>query len=119
MMRTISAFVFCLVASVASAESLTLSPHYKATGTNPDGSSYSGDVAVNIISTTTFSIVWKIGSSTYTGFGMRMNDSLAATYTIEGEPGLVIYKVDGDGLNGLWAVKGQNGNGTEKLTPVN
>jgi hypothetical protein len=50
---------------------------------------------------------------------MRMNDALAATYAINGEPGLVIYKVEGDGLDGLWAIRGHNGNGTEHLTPRN
>jgi hypothetical protein len=49
---------------------------------------------------------------------MRMNDALAATYTINGKPGLVIYKVDDSGvLDGLWAIRGDNGDGTERLTP--
>ena len=47
-----------------------------------------------------------------------MNDVLAATYTIKDQPGLVIYQVDDKGvLDGLWAIRGQNGNGTERLTP--
>jgi hypothetical protein len=46
---------------------------------------------------------------------MRLNDTLSATYTIDGEPGLVTYKVDG--INGLWAIRGHNGSGTEHLTP--
>jgi hypothetical protein len=119
MVRTIASFAFCFLAWAANAESLTLAPHYKVTGTNPDGSSYTGDADVGIISDTTFSIVWKISGATYKGFGMRRNNELAATYMIDGEPGLVIYHVDGDGLNGLWAIKGQNGNGTESLTPGN
>jgi hypothetical protein len=37
---------------------------------------------------------------------------------IDGEPGLVIYKVDGNGkLDGLWAIRAHDGNGTEVLTP--
>jgi len=49
---------------------------------------------------------------------MRMNDSLAATYVISGDPGLIIYKVeDGGVLSGLWSVRGHNGSGTERLTP--
>jgi hypothetical protein len=48
---------------------------------------------------------------------MRMNDSLAATYMIDGDPGLVIYRVDGDGLSGVWAIRGHDGAGTEHLTP--
>ena len=90
------------------------------TGTNPNGSKYTGTATVEIISDTTFKIRWKIGSTTYSGFGMRMNDTLAATYMVDGEPGLIVYKVGDDGtLNGLWAIRGQNGNGTDRLTPRN
>lgn len=42
----------------------------------------------------------------------------AAVPVIDGEPGLVIYKVDGNGkLDGLWAIRAHDGNGTEVLTP--
>jgi hypothetical protein len=71
-------------------------------------SAKSKSASVKVISDATYTIVWKIGGSTYEGFGMRLNDSLAATYTINGEPGLVIYKVDGDGLTGAWAVRGHD-----------
>jgi hypothetical protein len=118
MVRTIAAFVFCLLAVPAFADNLTLAKHYKATGTNPDGSTYTGDVQVEIISDTTFSIVWTISGTKYKGFGMHRNNAIAATYEIDGQPGLVVYKVDGNGWDGAWAVRGQNGNGTEHLTPA-
>jgi hypothetical protein len=117
MIRTLATFVFLAVAMAANAETLTLSNNYTATGTNPDGSAYTGTVSVEILSDTTFAIKWNIGGTIYRGFGMRRNDALAATYTIDGEPGLVVYKVDGNGLDGLWAIKGRSGNGTEHLTP--
>ncbi len=102
----------------ASAETLTLASRYDVSGTNADGSKYSGTASVDVISNATFTIHWDIAGSTYTGFGMRMNDALAATYTINGKPGLVIYKVDDNGvLDGLWAIRGQSGDGTERLTP--
>lgn len=100
------------------AETLTLSSTYKVNGTNPDGSAYSGTVKIKILSDTTFAITWDIGGTEYKGFGMRLNDNLSATYTMDGEPGLVMYKVEGNGLNGLWAIRGRNGNGTEKLIPA-
>jgi hypothetical protein len=118
MRRYILLLAFLFVSLSAHAESLTLSNSYKATGTNPDGSAYEGKVTVKLLSDTTFEIKWTIGSSTYDGFGMRRNDALAATYMIDGEPGLVVYRVDGNGLDGLWAVKGRDGNGTEHLTPA-
>jgi hypothetical protein len=101
------------------AEPMNLASHYEANGTNPDGSKYSGTADVTVISDTTYTIVWKIGDETYKGFGMRLNDSLAATYMIDGEPGLIIYKVDGNGLNGAWAIRGHDGVGTEHLRPLN
>jgi hypothetical protein len=97
------------------ADSMTLASRYDVSGTNPDGSKYSGTASVKVISDTTFTIKWDIASSAYEGFGMRLNDTLSATYTIDGEPGLVTYKVDG--INGLWAIRGHNGSGTEHLTP--
>jgi hypothetical protein len=49
---------------------------------------------------------------------MRNNDTLAATYTMDGKPGLIIYKVGSNGvLSGAWVVKGSNDVGTEVLTP--
>ena len=125
MIRTIFAVLvldlFLGVAMPALADdNLTLASTYDEVGTNADGSKYTGTATVEIISDTTFSIRWKIGSTTYSGFGMRMNDSLAATYMVNGQPGLIIYKVgEGGTLSGLWAIRGQNGSGTDRLTPRN
>lgn len=123
MIRTLSTIAFLALASSvaltssASAESLTLASKYDATGANPDGSKYTGSATIDILSDTTFAIQWKIGGSVYKGFGMRLNDTLAATYMIDGEPGLVIYNVEGKALDGLWSIRGKNGSGTEHLTP--
>jgi hypothetical protein len=112
------AFIVVAAAGAARAETLTLAAKYDVAGTNPNGSKYSGTASVEVISDTTFAIRWDIGSSVFKGFGMRMNDSLAATYVIGGDPGLIIYKVeDGGVLSGLWSVRGHNGSGTERLTP--
>ena len=119
MRRTAWALAFTVLAFPAGAQSLTLAPKYDVAGTNADGSKYTGTATVEVISSTTFTIKWLIGGAVVQGFGMRMNDTLAATYTIDGEPGLVIYKVEGNGLDGLWAIRGHNGNGTEHLTPRN
>ena len=73
---------------------------------------------VKVISDASFTIRWKIGNETYQGFGTRNGDALAATYEINGKPGLVIYRVDDEGtLRGLWAVRGSDDGGTERLTP--
>jgi hypothetical protein len=120
MIRAICTILLLTIAMPAWAEKLTLASTYDEVGTNPNGSKYTGTATVEVISDTTFLIKWKIGSTTYSGFGMRMNDTLAATYLVNGEPGLIIYQVGDNGvLSGLWAIRGQNGNGTDRLTPRN
>jgi hypothetical protein len=122
MIRTLCTLALCAVAffggAAARAEPLKLHAHYDATGTNPNGSSYAGSATIRVVSEATFAIHWVIGGSTYDGFGMRNGDALAATYTISGRPGLVLYKVGDNGvLEGLWSVRGDNESGTERLTP--
>jgi hypothetical protein len=120
MIRNLFVFVFLVFSTVAHADALTLHSTYDAAGTNPDGSKYSGTVSIKVISDKTFTIHWKIGDETYDGFGMRNGDALAATYELDGKPGLVIYKLgDGGALNGFWVVRGENDGGTERLTPGN
>ncbi len=117
MVRAILTLAFIVIALPAAADSMTLASTYDAVGTNPDGSKYEGMAHVRVISDTTFTIEWSIGDATYQGFGMRMNDSLAASYMIDGEPGLILYKVDGNGIHGLWTIRGHDGSGTETLRP--
>jgi hypothetical protein len=120
MIRIFCAAIILGFAVPAHAETLVLASTYDEAGTNPDGSKFTGTVSIDVVSDTTFLIRWKIGSTTYKGFGMRLNDTLAATYTIDGEPGLAMYKVDSDGtLSGLWTVRGKDGSGTDRLTPRN
>jgi hypothetical protein len=120
MIRTLCTIVLLLVAmpAWAAGDKLLLASTYDEVGTNPDGSRYTGVANIEVISDTTFAIRWRIGSATYNGFGMRLNDTLAATYMLNGQPGLIIYKVGDDGvLSGLWSIRGQNGSGTDKLVP--
>jgi hypothetical protein len=119
MIRTFFA-LFCLLGlAVAShADTLTLAPKYDVAGTNPDGSKYAGTATIEGTSDTTFTIRWDTGSSVFEGFGMRTSDSAAATFMIESNPGLIIYKADDNGvLNGLWSIHGRDGTGMERLTP--
>ena len=120
MIRTICAILFLAVATPASADMLKLASTYDETGTNADGSKYTGTATVEVISDTTFNIKWKIGSTVYSGFGMRRGDTLAATYMVNGQPGLIMYTVgEGGVLVGNWSIRGENGNGTDRLTPRN
>lgn len=91
---------------------------YDVSGTNLDGSPYSGTATITLTSQTTCAIAWKTGDSTSSGICSRNGDSFAAAYVLDDAVGLVIYKLRPDGsMTGLWTVAGKDGNGTEDLTP--
>lgn len=94
--------------------------HYTASGTNLDGSPYSGTADIKIISNTTCEITWVTGSTTSYGQCMGMGDVIAAGYVLGDAVGLVMYHLNPDGsLEGYWTVGGKDGRGTEALTPAN
>jgi hypothetical protein len=93
---------------------------YTVYGTNFDGSHYKGTATITVKTNTTCEIEWKTGSTSSSGICMRNDDSFAAAYQLGDNVGLVIYKMRSDGtLDGLWTIAGQEGNGTEILTPAN
>ena len=111
-------FCFLGLTVAAHADTLTLAPKYDVAGTNPDGSKYAGTATIEVISDTSFTIHWDTGSPVLEGSGLRTSDLVAATFMLENDPGLIIYKVDDSGvLNGLWSIRGRDGTGTERLTP--
>ena len=120
-MRRLAAAALLVIgfAAAANANSLSLAHNYAVAGTNPNGSPYKGRLSLDMISDTTYTVRWSIGGSAIRGFGMRMNDTLSATYMLNGQPGLVMYQVrEGGVLEGFWAIKGHDGFGTERLTPA-
>ena len=84
--RLCCALLFVIFSLPATAETLTLASTYDVAGTNPNGSKYKGTAEVHVISNSTFTIKWTVGNEVIEGFGMRMNDALAATYRIQGDP---------------------------------
>lgn len=94
--------------------------NYAVSGTNLDGSHYKGTATITIKTSTTCEIVWHTGATDSVGICMRNDSSFAAAYKLGADVGLVIYKTQSDGtLDGLWTIAGQEGNGTEVLTPAN
>jgi hypothetical protein len=91
---------------------------FEARGTNPDGSRYSGTATITIISNTTCTIVWEVGS-TASGICMREGSTFAASYVLGSAVGIVIYTIRDDGiLDGKWTIAGKDGIGTELLLPI-
>jgi hypothetical protein len=92
--------------------------NYTVQGTNLDGSAYKGTATIKLTSETTCSITWKTGDTSSNGICMLYEDSFAAGYVLGKAVGLVVYKVSSDGsLEGAWTISGQDGSGTETLTP--
>jgi len=108
-----------LFAAALPAAAQAIGGRYTVEGTNFNGSTYSGEAEITLISQTTCVIKWVTGSTESTGICMRNDDAFAAGYVMGDKVGLVIYKLQGDGsLHGLWTIAGEEGNGTEILTPV-
>jgi|FEC22Drversion2_1045045.scaffolds.fasta_scaffold00860_9 hypothetical protein len=90
---------------------------YNVYGTNPDGSSYSGTATITLASETTCIIEWETGDTVSEGICMLFDDTFAASYILNDEIGLAVYRVKGDSvLEGAWTITGQDGAGTEMLS---
>ena len=106
-----------LMCSAATAQDI--GGNYTVEGTNLDGSSYQGTAEIKLTSGTTCEIYWTTGPSTSQGICMRNGNAFSAGYVLGDAIGLVIYLVEDDGsMEGLWTIAGQDGSGTENLTPV-
>jgi hypothetical protein len=109
----------CLLAVTAPAGAQSIGGSYSVAGTNFNGSAYEGTAEITLTSETTCIIEWVTGGTTSQGICMRNDDSFAAAYILGDKTGLVVYKVADDGtMHGLWTIAGQDGNGTEVLTPT-
>jgi hypothetical protein len=91
---------------------------YDVQGTNLDGSAYKGTAEVKLLSDTTCSITWTTGSTSSVGLCMLMDGVVGVAYRMGDAVGVTMYQVNADGtLDGTWTIAGQNGNGTEHMTP--
>jgi hypothetical protein len=117
-MRRIAIVAAVLAVGGLSAEAQNIGGRYRIEGTNPNGSRYAGTAVVTLTSDTTCRIVWDTGG-TSNGICMRNGDTFAAGYVLQGKPGLVIYRLSGDGsMRGIWTIAGEGGAGTENLYPL-
>ena len=117
-MKKLLAAALLATVLVSPAGAQSIGGNYDVLGTNFDGSQYRGTATITLTSQTTCVIEWVTGGSTSQGICMRNNDAFAAAYKLGDAVGLVVYKVLPDGsMQGLWTIAGQEGNGTEVLTP--
>ncbi len=121
---TIKIITVCLaplaaLAFISAAHAADVGGHYTVEGTNLDRSAYSGTADITVSSNSTCRIVWHTGGTNSNGICMRDNDMLVAAYVLNGEVGLVAYKIKDDGtLDGIWTMADKNGAGTDVLTPA-
>lgn len=83
-------------------------------GKNPDGSSYTGSVAIKKQGDT-YALVWSIPHTSYAGVGILNGDVLSVGWGSGNAPGVVAYAVSGGTLDGAWANPGDPKRGSERL----
>ena len=118
MKTTILAGILAVLAA-GGASAQDVGGSYTVQGTNFNGTPYTGTATIEITSETTCRISWNTG--TYSeGICMRNQNAFAAAYAFEdGKVGLIIYEMLPDGtLDGVWTMAGNDGAGTEVLTPT-
>ena len=117
-MRRLALVCTLLIASAVPALAAEVGGNYTVAGTNFDGSPYGGTATITVSSNSTCEIAWQTGESESVGICMLLDDAFAAGYVLNDVVGLIIYKVQDDGvLNGVWTAAGMDGAGTEVLTP--
>ena len=84
---------------------------YRITGSNPDGSRYSGTATIQLDRSGSYRVAWEIGSDQFSGTGTFMSKTLTVHW---GTDAPAIYELQATGtLDGTWA----HGEGTELLVP--
>ena len=94
--------VASLLLGPASADELV--GKYQAAGTTPKGKPYSGEVMIEQLGGLHV-VLWKLADGeAYKGIGIRQGDVLGAAYgPADTKFGIVVYKIEGGTLTGVWA----------------
>ncbi len=91
---------------------------YDVTGTNLDGTSYTGLAQIRNVGLASFAIRWRIGNQTVEGVGFASGRTVAVAYGLTQRPGIGIYTLNPDGsLDGEWTIVGAPANARERLVP--
>ncbi len=111
----LAALGLALLASPAAAQRSGL---YDVTGTNLDGTAYTGVVQIEQLGLSSFRILWRIGNQTVEGVGMASGRSVSVAYGLRERPGMGIYTLNPDGsMDGEWTIIGAPALGRERLVP--
>jgi hypothetical protein len=91
---------------------------YDVSGTNLDGTAYTGIAQLQTAGLSSFIIRWRIGNQVVEGVGFASGRTVAVAYGLAQRPGIGIYTLNPDGsLDGEWTVIGAPANARERLVP--
>ncbi|WP_372622975.1 hypothetical protein [Falsiroseomonas sp.] len=115
MRRYVLACLFLCFAGPALAQTDGL---YDVTGTNLDGTDYTGIAQIRSVGLNSFLIRWRTGNDITDGMGMASGRTIAVTYGAAQRPGIGIYTINPDGsMDGEWTIVGAPAIGRERLVP--
>lgn len=77
---------------------------YDVAGRNPDGTAYAGVLFVIDRGGGRFQVEWDFDGQRIVGWGMGAGDAFAATYVLDGQVGIVLYRRQGNAWRGTWSV---------------
>ena len=110
----------CLALGLAAPAAAQRSGMYDITGTNPDGSEYTGTLELEQIGLLSFRLRWVIGPDVIEGVGMVSGLTFATAFSLGGgsSPSMAIYEPRPNGqLSGQWTTIGAFAAGQETATP--
>jgi hypothetical protein len=87
---------------------------FSVVGTNPDGTTYNGQLAVEKKGET-YHLSWTVGERSFPGVGIRVGNQLVVGWGLVRDIGVISYDVTGDRAVGRWALPGGSTLGSETM----
>jgi hypothetical protein len=102
----VSLHLAAMAVGTAPAMAEELGGEYSAQGADADGRAYAGDVRIQALGSATQAVLWRLESGeAYKGLGLIADGVLGAAYgPADAQFGIVVYRVSGGTLDGLWTL---------------
>lgn len=112
------AFLLPMLALLSTPAAAQRAGVYDVTGTNLDGTSYTGIAQIRAAGLSSFVIAWRISGQVVEGVGFASGRTIAVAYGLSQRPGIGIYTLNPDGsMDGEWTIIGAPANARERLVP--
>ncbi len=107
-----------LLAALSSPAAAQREGVYDVSGTNLDGTPYTGVAQIRAAGLASFFIAWRISGQVVEGVGFASGRTISVAYGLASRPGLGIYTLNPDGsMDGEWTIVGAPANARERLVP--